>query len=201
MTETNWSPSSKNIKSSHKHHEKETTNENEASSAETAAKNVNYISIGMKRFKELSLPVISLLNSLSPSQRKMALIAVAVILFWPLLLLALNLPWILVSGCLAYAYFFGSGKLLADSKEAVKEHLDVDVEARSRALQQKFEESKFPGKESLIYGSQRAKELAIVAYKTVLLAAMTLLDYLVTLLLNAARSAKNLATQEQKTNY
>lgn len=152
----------------------------------------------MKRLKELSLPVISSLNSMSSSQRKMALVAVAIILFWPLLILALNLPWILASAALAYAYFFGSGKLLNDSKEAVKEHLNVDVDARSRALQKKFDESKFPGKETMIYGGQRAKELLIIGYKTVLLAAMTVLDYLMTLLLHAARSVKSLATQEQE---
>lgn len=158
-------------------------------------KNVNYISIGMKRFKELSLPVLSLLNSLNSSQRRIALIAVGIIFFWPLLILALNLPWILAFGCGVYVYFFGKGKFYADANEAVKVHLEVDVEEKGKEVQKKFNESQFLGKETLIYGGQRAWELTLVAYKTLLLASMTVLDYLVTLLLNAAKTAKNLANK------
>lgn len=152
----------------------------------------------MKRFKELSMPVVSLLNSLNPSQQRMALIAVGIIFFWPLLILALNLPWILAVGCTFYAFYFGSNKFYSDANEAVKDHLSVDVEEKSRAVQQKFEDSNFPGKETLIYSVQRLREVSIVAYKSVLLASMTLLDYLVTLLLNLARSAKNLANKNSE---
>jgi len=158
-------------------------------------KNINYISIGMKRFKELSLPVLSLLNSLNSSQRRIALIAVGIIFFWPLLILALNLPWIMAVGCGVYVYFFGKGKFYSDANEAVKDHLEVDVEEKGREVQKKFKESQFPGKETLIYGGQRGWELTLVAYKSLLLASMTVLDYLVTLLLNAAKAAKNLANK------
>lgn len=141
----------------------------------------------MKRFKELSMPALSTLKSLNPSQRRIALIAVGVIFFWPLLLLALNLPWMLAAASGVYVYFFGRGKFFSDANEAVKQHLEFDVEKKGREVQKKFKESQFPGKETLIYGSQRALELALVAYKSFLLASMTVLDYLVTLLLNAAR--------------
>ena len=149
----------------------------------------------MKRFKELSLPVLSLLNSLNSSQRRIALIAVGIIFFWPLLILALNLPWIMAVGCGVYVYFFGKGKFYSDANEAVKDHLEVDVEEKGREVQKKFNESQFPGKETLIYGGQRGWELTLVAYKSLLLASMTVLDYLVTLLLNAAKAAKNLANK------
>ena len=161
---------------------------------ETIGTNVNYISVGMKRLKELSLPVVSLLNSLNQSQRRMALIAVAILFFWPLLILALNLPWILAVSSVLYAFYFGTGKFCSDANEAMMEHLDVNVEERGRAVQKKFQDSKFPGKETLIYCVLRLKELLIVAYKSALLLSMTLLDYLVTLLLNTARSAKQMAT-------
>lgn len=147
---------------------------------------------------ELSMPVISLLNSLNPSQRRMALIAVGIIFFWPLLILALNLPWILAVGCISYAFYFGANKFYSDANEAVKDHLCVDVEEKGRVVQQKFNESNFPGKETLIYSVQRVKEVSIVAYKTFLLASMTVLDYLVTLLLNLARSAKNFASKNEE---
>lgn len=165
---------------------------------EISGTDVNYISIGMKRLKELSLPVVSLLNSLNQSQRRMALIAVAILFFWPLLILALNLPWMLAVSSALYAFYFGTGKFCTDANEAVMEHLDVNVEERGRAVQKKFQDSKFPGKETLIYGTLRLKELSIVAYKSALLLSMTLLDYLVTLLLNTARSAKQLATTPSK---
>ena len=163
-------------------------------SQETNQCNVNYISIGMKRFKELTFPVINLLNSLSPSQRRMALLAVGIIFFWPLLLLDLNLPWILAASSSIYAFYFGSGKLYSDANEAVKDHLSVDVEAKGREVQLKFQQSQFPGKEALISTLQFLKDLSKVLYKSILLASMSVLDYLVTLLLNFARSAKNLAT-------
>jgi hypothetical protein len=158
-------------------------------------KNINYISIGMKRFKELYLPILSLLNSLNPSQRRIALVAVGIIFFWPILILALNLPWMLAACCGVYVYLFGKGKFYADANEAVKDHLEVDVEEKGREVQKKFKESHFPGKETLIYGGQRAWELTLVTYKSLLLASMTVLDYLVTLLLNAAKTAKNLANK------
>ena len=175
----------------------ETTPVNEKKTEKDTAslKNVNYISIGMKRLMELSMPILSMLNSLNPSQRRMAIIAVGIIFFWPLLILALNLPWMLAAGCGAYVYYFGKGKFYADANEAVKDHLAVDVEEKGREVQKKFKESQFPGKDTLIYGSQRVWELALVAYKSLLLASMTVLDYLVSLLLNAARSAKNLANK------
>lgn len=142
------------------------------------------------------MPVISLLNSLNPSQRRMALIGVGIIFFWPLLILALNLPWILATGCIGYSFYFGTGKFYCDANEAVKDHLSVDVEEKGRAVQLKFQESNFPGKETLIYSFERSKEFIVVAYKTVLLISMTVLDYLVTILLNLARSAKNCAKSE-----
>lgn len=158
----------------------------------------NYISLGMKRLKELSSPAVSLLNSLNPSQRRMALVAVFMLLFWPILILALNLPWMLVVSVAIYGFYFGTEKLCVDANEAVKEHLDVDVGAKSRLVQEKFQKTEFPGKETLIYSALRLKELCLVAYKSLLLASMTLLDYLVTFLLNTARSAKNMA--KNKTN-
>lgn len=162
--------------------------------------NVNYISVGMDRFKELTVPVINLLNSLSQSQRRMALLAVGIIFFWPLVLLALNLPWMLVTCASIYGFYFGTGKLYSDANEAVKDHLSVDLEAKGRAFQLKFQESQFPGKEALISSYHVAKDLLKVAYKSVLLASMTVLDYLVTLLLNLARSAKTMAANESPMN-
>ena len=169
-------------------------------SAKNENGNVNYISIAMKRFKELSAPVLALLNSLNPSQRRMALIAVGIIFFWPLLLLALNLPWMLSVGAVAYASFFGTQKFYLDANEAAKDHLNLDVEAKARAAQIKFQQSQFPGKDLLIYSAQRAREFALLAYKTALLVSMKVLDYLVTVLLSAARTAKNLANKQQTQN-
>lgn len=159
----------------------------------TTAANVNYISLGMERLKELSAPVVSSINSLNPSQRRMALIAVGVLLFWPFFILALNLPWMLAACCALYGLYFGGAKLCSDANEAVKEHLDVDVGAKGRLVQEKFEKSQFPGKETLVYSFLRFQELVLVAYKSLLLASMTVLDILVTFLLNTARSAKKMA--------
>lgn len=147
----------------------------------------------MKRFKELSLPVLNLLNSLNPSQRRMAIIFVGIIFFWPLLILVLNLPWILAVGFLSYGFYFGSNKLYSDANEAAKDHLSVDFEEKGRQVQLKFRESNFIGKETLIFYSYRLKEFIIITYKSLLLASMTLLDFLVTTLLNLARSAKKWA--------
>ena len=76
----------------------------------------------------------------------MALVAVGIIFFWPLFLLALNLPWIIVASGSVYAYYFGTGKLYSDANEAVKDHLSVDVEAKDREVQLKFQQSQFPWK-------------------------------------------------------
>ena len=162
--------------------------------------NVNYISIGVKRFKELTFPVINLLNSLSQSQRRMALLSVGIIFFWPLLLLALNLPWMLVAGSSIYAFYFGTGKLYSDANEAVKDHLSVDFEAKGRAVQLKFQQSQFPGKETLISSVQIAKNSAQTVYKSALLTAMVALDYLVTFLLRLSKSAKNFTSNESVKN-
>ena len=167
---------------------------NISSQTHSSNKNINYISIGMKRFKELSLPVLNLLNSLNPSQHRMAIIVVGIIFFWPLLILVLNLPWILAAGFISYGFYFGSNKLYSDANEAAKDHLSVDFEEKGRQVQLKFQESNFFGKETLISYSNRLKEFSIITYKSLLLASMTLLDFLVTTLLNLARSAKKCAS-------
>ena len=145
------------------------------------------------------MPVLSLLNSLNPSQRRMALLAVGIIFFWPLLILALNLPWMMAVGCVTYACYFGNNKFYCDANEAVKYHLAVDVEEKGRQVQIKFQQSNFYGKETLIDLVHRFNEFSIVAYKSILLALMTVLDCLVTLLLNLARSAKNYASAANET--
>lgn len=150
----------------------------------------------MKRFKELALPVMNLLNSLSQSQRLMALLAVGIIFFWPIFLFALNLPWMLIVGGSIYALYFGKGKFYSDANEAVKDHFSVDIEAKGREVQVLFEQSQFPGKETLISTYEISKDFIKMSYKSFLLFSMTVLDYLVNLLLNLARTAKNLAAKE-----
>ena len=102
-------------------------------------------------------------------------------------------------GCVTYACYFGNNKFYCDANEAVKYHLAVDVEEKGRQVQIKFQQSNFYGKETLIDLVHRFNEFSIVAYKSILLALMTVLDCLVTLLLNLARSAKNYASAANET--
>lgn len=160
---------------------------------QSSASAPNYISLSVKRAKEISAPAFSTLSSLHPTHRRIALIAVVLVFFWPLLFLALNLPWMLTAGAAAYAFVFGAGKLASDAKEAAKEHLDVDVDEKTRAAKKCFKESQFRGKDEIITVAGKAQEWAVFVYKASLLAFMKIIDYLVTLLLQVARIVKGLA--------
>lgn len=156
----------------------------------------------MRRGKELSAPVFGMLDSLTQSQRRMALVAVAIVFFWPLVVVAVTLPWMLAMGAAIYAIFFGRRQLCHDVKEAAKEHLAVDVDEQTRQVQKRFADSHFAGKETLVYVVRRVQEWVVFVYKTVLLMGMTAVDVIVTFLLNLARTAKNLAaapSREQTT--
>jgi hypothetical protein len=128
----------------------------------------------------MATPVRSFLSEMSASQRKFLLVAVAVVFFWPLLLVALNLPWMLTAGALAYALSFGTNKLYSDAKDAAKEHLHVDVEERAHAAKTLFEQTDFTGKELVVDVSGKVWQYAQLAYKTALLLGMTVVDYVVT---------------------
>jgi hypothetical protein len=157
------------------------------------ASSPNYISLSVKRAKEMSAPACSTLSSLHPTHRRIALGAVLVVFFWPLLFLALNLPWMITAGAAGYAFVFGVGKLASDAKEAAREHLDVDVDEKTRAAKKRLRESQFRGKDELCILAGKAQEWAVFVYKASLLAFMKVIDYLVTLLLQVARVVKGLA--------
>ena len=160
---------------------------------QSTASSPNYISLSLKRAKEISAPAYSTLSSLHPTHRKIAIAAVVFFFFWPLLLLALNLPWMMTAGAAAYAFVFGVGKLASDAKEAAKEHLNVDVDEKTRAAKKRFKESQFRGKDELITVAGKAQEWAVFVYKASLLVFMKVIDYLVTVLLKLARIVKGLS--------
>lgn len=165
--------------------------QSEANSASAAP---NYISLSVKRLKELSAPACATLTTLSPSQRRIALAAVGLVFFWPIVLLTLNLPWMLITAASIYAFMFGLGKLTSDAKAAAKEHLDVDVDEKTRAAKKRFKETQFRGKDELITVAGKVQEWAVFLYKTSLLVFMQIVDGLVTVLLRLARMAKGAAT-------
>lgn len=170
------------------------------SDANSSSSAPNYISLSVKRLKELSAPACATLTSLSPSQRRIALAAVGLVFFWPIVLLALNLPWMLIASASIYAFMFGLGKLTSDAKAAAKEHLDVDVDEKTRAAKKRFKESQFRGKNELITVAGKVQEWAVFLYKTSLLIFMQVVDGLVTMLLRLARMAKGAATGTNSAN-
>ncbi len=157
----------------------------------------NYISLSVKRAKEISAPAYSTLSSLHPTHRRIALAVAVVVFFWPLVLLAFNLPWMITAGAAGYAFVFGVGKLASDAKEAAKEHLQVDVDEKTLAAKKRIKESQFRGKDELITLAGKAQEWSVFIYKASLLAFMKIIDYLVTMLLQVARIVKGLAVSNQ----
>lgn len=152
---------------------------------------INYISLGMKRFKELSVPVIAIINSLNPSQRLFVIVVVSGLLFWPLLILAINLPWMLTAVAIGYVALFGLNKFIDDVKDASDEHLKVNVDEKCAQISKKFESSEFPGKDTLIYMTAQGKGIALGLYRSGLVIAISMLDLFVTFLLDFARFIKS----------
>lgn len=101
----------------------------------------------------------------------------------------------ITAGAAIYAFVFGVGKLASDAKEAAKEHLDVDVDEKTRAAKRRFQESQFRGKDELVTMAGKAQEWFIFIYKASLLVVMKVIDYFVTLLLHISRFIKGVSVR------